>query len=145
MAKAASTTGASKKDATTPSSTTPSPKTTGTDEHPLKDASKARAETEAKRGQRVISDNLRSFADAVDVSAKELSGDKDWMADGVSRVSDMTNRLASDIDQMSPRQIAGRARSMARGNPGAFLLACGAIGFVAARFLRASSDHAENA
>lgn len=93
------------------------------------DARKSAAVTQAQS----VSSAIGQAAEGLDDSAP------DWLKSAFRQGAQQIQRLADSIEQKDSRQLMGEAQNFARNNPGTFLAACAAVGFAAARVLKAGS------
>jgi len=97
--------------------------------HSEVDARKATAVTQAQS----VSSAVRQAADGLDESSP------DWLKSAFRQGAQQIQRLADSVEQKDSRQLMSDAQDFARNNPGTFLAACAAVGFAAARVLKAGS------
>ncbi|MGA9582853.1 MAG: hypothetical protein WBR13_12885 [Allosphingosinicella sp.] len=93
----------------------------------------SRKETAVNQAQSVSS-AVRQAADGLDESAP------DWLKSAFRQGAQQIQRFADTIEQKDSRQMMSEAKDFARNNPGTFLAACAAIGFAAARVLKAGGE-----
>lgn len=93
----------------------------------------ARKETAVNQAQSVSS-AVRQAADGLDESAP------DWLKSAFRQGAQQIQRLADTVEQKDSRQMMSEAKDFARNNPGTFLAACAAVGFAAARVLKAGGE-----
>lgn len=92
----------------------------------------ARKETAVKQAQSVSS-AIGQAADGLDESSP------DWLKSAFRQGAQQIQRFADSIEQKDSRQLMSEAQDFARNNPGTFIAACAAIGFAAARVLKAGA------
>lgn len=110
----------------------------------LRDTAKERALQEADTRKEQATQAAKSTSSALDKAAQELKQDQnapDWLASAFETTASKIKTLASDIEDRSPEQLGRDASRFARQNPTTFLAASAAVGFAAARFLRAGSEY----
>lgn len=95
-----------------------------------------------------VGDPLRQVAGAVD-AAREALGDNGgqapaWVTDGLGQMASQATRLADTLQNSDSRQIAQQVQQFARQSPTLFLAGCAALGFAAARILRAGAQSSED-
>jgi ElaB/YqjD/DUF883 family membrane-anchored ribosome-binding protein len=95
--------------------------------HSEVDARKATAANQAQS----VSSAVRQAADGLDESSP------DWLKSAFRQGAQQIQRLADSVEQKDSRQLMSDAQDFARNNPGTFLAACAAVGFAAARVLKA--------
>lgn len=93
----------------------------------------SRKETAVNQAQSVSS-AVRQAADGLDDSAP------DWLKSAFRQGAQQIQRFADTIEQKDSRQMMTEAKDFARNNPGTFLAACAAVGFAAARVLKAGGE-----
>lgn len=101
-------------------------------------ASRIHSEVDARKGTAVsqaqsVSAAIGQAAEGLDESAP------DWLKSAFRQGAQQVQRLAETIEQKDSRQLLSEAQAFARNNPGTFLAACAAVGFAAARVLKAGS------
>ena len=101
-------------------------------------AGRLHSEVDARKGAAVsqaqsVSSAIGQAADGLDESAP------DWLKSAFRQGAEQIQRLADSIEQKDSRQLMSEAQNFARNNPGTFLAACAAVGFAAARVLKAGS------
>jgi ElaB/YqjD/DUF883 family membrane-anchored ribosome-binding protein len=95
--------------------------------HSEVDARKATAVTQAQS----VSSAVRQAADGLD------EGSPEWLKSAFRQGAQQIQRLADSVERKDSRQLMSDAQDFARNNPGTFLAACAAVGFAAARVLKA--------
>ena len=117
------------------------------DAQKLKNTAQEQGEAKAREGKEQVARSAHSASSAIDAAADKLRDDNDapaWMASAFSSAARQVDDLASRLQDKSPRDIARETNRFGRENPTAFLAASAALGFAAARFLRAGAEyHAE--
>ena len=95
-------------------------------------------ELDARKG--TAAEQARSVSSAIDRAASELDdGNPQWLKSAFQQAAQQVHRLADSLEQKDSRQIVGDIQTMARDNPTAFLAGCAALGFAAARILKAGA------
>lgn len=117
------------------------------DAHDLKETAKEQAAGRARQEKDRIASGARSASSAIQTAADEMRNDgdtPDWLASAFSSAARQVDDVARRVQDKSPRELAGETRRFARDNPTAFLAASAAVGFAAARFLRAGAEEHED-
>lgn len=117
------------------------------DAQKLKNTAQEQGEAKAREGKEQVAKTAHSASSAIDAAADKLRDDDDapaWMASAFSSAARELDDLASRLQDKSPRDIARETNRFGRENPTAFLAASAAIGFAAARFLRAGAEYHED-
>ncbi len=116
------------------------------DAQKLKNTAEEQGEAKAREGKEQVAKTAHSASSAIDAAADKLRSDDDapaWLASAFSSAAREIDDLASRLQDKSPRDIARETNRFGRENPTAFLAASAAIGFAAARFLRAGAEYHE--
>lgn len=101
-------------------------------------ADRLHGEVDARKSAAVS--QAQSVSSAIAQAAEGLDeGSPDWLKSAFRQGAQQIQRLADSIEQKDSRQLMSDAQSFARNNPGTFLAACAAVGFAAARVLKAGS------
>jgi ElaB/YqjD/DUF883 family membrane-anchored ribosome-binding protein len=102
-------------------------------------ASRLHSEVDARKETAV--NQAQSVSAAIGQAAEGLGEDTpDWLKSAFRQGAQQIQRLADTIEQKDSRQLMSDAQSFARNNPGTFLAACAAVGFAAARVLKAGAE-----
>lgn len=102
-------------------------------------ASRLHSEVDARKGNAV--NQAQSVSAAISQAADGLDDSSpDWLKSAFRQGAQQIQRLADGLEQKDSRQLIRDAQDFARNNPGTFLAACAAIGFAAARVLRAGGE-----
>lgn len=109
----------------------------------LKDTmgTRAKQEAENRKGQAVHV--AGSASTALNTAADDLRDNPDvpdWMATALQQAARKIEGLASHIDGRNVDELGQEVAEFGRRNPGTFLAASAAVGFAAARVLRAGAD-----
>ena len=97
------------------------------------------SEVDARKGQAV--DQAKSVSSAIQRAAGELDDSApNWLKSAFQQGAEQVQRFADAIDQKDSRQLVGEVETFARERPGAFLAACAAAGFAAARIFKAGGQ-----
>lgn len=109
----------------------------------LKDtvAERARQEAESRKGE--VVQVAGSASAALQSAAEDLQNNPDapdWMATALQQAARQIDRLAGQVEGRSIEDLGSEVTRFARTNPGTFLAASAAVGFAAARVLRAGVD-----
>lgn len=102
---------------------------------------RARQEAESRKGQAVHI--AGSASSALDTAAQDLKDNPevpDWMASALQQAARKIETLASHVDGRGVDELGREVSQFARRNPGTFLAASAAVGFAAARVMRAGMD-----
>lgn len=120
----------------------------GDDAQRLTHTAAQQAESKAREGQQQATQTARAASSAIQKAADELSQDDQapaWLASAASSAARQVGQFAEQIESTSPREAARWITDFARNSPGSFLTASAAIGFAAARVLRAGADYQHEA
>jgi ElaB/YqjD/DUF883 family membrane-anchored ribosome-binding protein len=102
-------------------------------------ANRLHGEVDARKGAAVS--QAQSVSSAISQAADGLDENSpDWLKSAFRQGAQQIQRLADTLEQKDSRQMMSEAQSFARNNPGTFLAACAAVGFAAARVLKAGSE-----
>lgn len=97
------------------------------------------SELDARKG--TAATQAKSVASSIQRAAGELDeGAPAWLKSTFQQGADQIQRFADALDQKDSRQLMNEVQSFARERPGAFLAACAAAGFAAARIFKAGGD-----
>lgn len=102
---------------------------------------RARQEADLRKGQ--ATQVAGSASSALNSAAEELQQNPeapDWMASALQQAARKIETLSSHVEGRNVEELAGEVSDFARRNPGTFLAASAAVGFIAARVLRAGVD-----
>ena len=106
-------------------------------------ASRLHSEVDARKGTAV--NQAQSVSAAISQAADGLDeASPDWLKSAFRQGAQQIQRLADTLEQKDSRQLMRDAQDFARNNPGTFLAACAAVGFAAARVLKAGSEQQRN-
>jgi hypothetical protein len=104
-----------------------------------KAADRVHSELDARKGEAAT--QAKTVSNAIQRAAGELDdGAPAWLKSAFQQGADQIQRFADSIEQKDSRQLVGDLQSFARERPGAFLAACAAAGFAAARILKAGGE-----
>ena len=104
-----------------------------------KAADRVHSELDARKG--AAATQAKSVSNAIQRAAGELDeGAPTWLKSAFQQGADQIQRFADSIEQKDSRQLMGDVQSFARERPGAFLAACAAAGFAAARIFKAGGE-----
>ncbi len=109
----------------------------------MKDTMQGRAKQEAETRKGQTAHAAQSASSAMNAAADELQGDPDapdWMASALQQAARKVEDMASRVEGRSVDDITRDIAGFARQHPSAFLAASAAVGFAAARVLRAGAD-----
>lgn len=110
----------------------------------LTSAARGKVEEKATAGKETATQAARDTSSALETAVDALreKGDSpEWLTQALDKTARELDRLASSFEGKDMRTITNDVTAFARRSPVAFLAASAAVGFVAARFLRAGSDH----
>lgn len=110
----------------------------------LKDAATHRAEQEIDSGKHKAMSAVQSTASALEKAAGTIRDEDsapEWLSSAMEKSARHISGLAGKIDNQEVADIRHDVADFARQNPGAFLAASAAAGFMAARFLRAGGEY----
>lgn len=97
------------------------------------------SELDARKG--TAANQARSVSSAIDRAAGELDeGAPEWLKSAFQQGATQVRRFADTLEQKDSRQIVGDLQTLARDNPGTFLVGCAALGFAAARIFKAGAS-----
>lgn len=104
-------------------------------------ADRARTELRSQMGaqQQHLAGGLRSLGDELGRMAG-ASEDPGYASDLVSRVGDVTGKVAGWFEDREPGDVLHEVESFARRNPGTFVLLAAGAGLLVGRFLRGAKD-----
>ena len=104
-----------------------------------KAADRVHSELDARKG--TAATQAKSVSSAIQRAAGELDeGAPAWLKSTFQQAADQIQRFAEALEQKDSRQLVGEVQSFARERPGAFLAACAAAGFAAARIFKAGGE-----
>ncbi|CAA9508346.1 MAG: hypothetical protein AVDCRST_MAG44-1220 [uncultured Sphingomonas sp.] len=104
-----------------------------------KAADRVHSELDARKGDAAT--QAKSVSSAIQKAAGELDeGAPAWLKSAFQQGADQIQRFADSIEQKDSRQLMNDVQSFARERPGAFLAACAAAGFAAARIFKAGGE-----
>jgi ElaB/YqjD/DUF883 family membrane-anchored ribosome-binding protein len=102
-------------------------------------ANRLHSEVDARKGAAVS--QAQSVSSAITQTAEGLGEDSpEWLKSALRQGAQQIQRFADTIEQRDSRQMMSEAQNFARNNPGTFLAACAAVGFAAARVLKAGAE-----
>lgn len=106
-------------------------------------ASRLHSEVDARKGAAVS--QAQSVSSAITQTAEGLGeGSPEWLKSALRQGAQQIQRFADTIEQKDSRQMMSEVQNFARNSPGTFLAACGAIGFAAARVLKAGGEQQQS-
>ena len=106
-------------------------------------ANRLHSEVDARKSTAVS--QAHSMSSAIGQAADGLDeSSPDWLKSAFRQGAQQIQRLADTIEQKDSRQLMSEAQDFARNNPGTFLAACAAVGFAAARVLKAGAEQQRN-
>ncbi len=96
---------------------------------------------DARKG--TVAQPLRQVSDAIEAAGEKLTGGETplpaWVNDSLRSVSTGISDFATRIEQSDSKQLLRDVQDFARQQPAVFLAGCAALGFAAARVLRAGA------
>jgi hypothetical protein len=99
------------------------------------------SELDARKG--TAATQARSVSSAIGQAAEGLDdGAPQWLRSAFQQGAQQVQRFADSLEQKDSRQILSDVQDLARNNPGAFIAGCAALGFAAARILKAGAPDA---
>lgn len=108
----------------------------------LKQRIKQDGREKIESGKRAAADQIAEIADAIDVAGSQLDQSQPTLANYATQVANTVGTFATRLREDSVEDIYRDMRQLATRHPGMFLLGSAAIGLVAARFMKASSEEA---
>lgn len=93
-------------------------------------------------GKRAAADQIAEIADAIDLAGSQLDQSQPTLANYATQVANSVGTFATRLREDSIEDIYRDMRQLAQRHPGMFLLGSAALGLVAARFMKASSEEA---
>ena len=93
-------------------------------------------------GKRAAADQIAEIADAIDLAGSQLDQSQPTLANYATQLANGVGTFATRLREDSIEDLYRDMRQLATRHPGMFLLGSAAIGLVAARFMKASSDEA---
>lgn len=101
-------------------------------------ADRIHSELDARKG--TAATQARSLSSAVGQAADGLDdGAPQWLRAAFQQGAQYAQRFADSLEQKDSRQVMSDIQDIARNNPGAFIAGCAALGFAAARILKAGA------
>lgn len=110
----------------------------------LKHTAIDQAESTAREGQQQATQAAHAASSAIQKAADELQQDDkapEWLASAASSAARQVGDFAQQLENTNPREVVRWTTDFARTNPTSFLTVSAALGFAAARFLRAGADY----
>jgi hypothetical protein len=102
------------------------------------------SELDARKG--TAANQVRSLSSAIGQTAGQLDdGAPQWLKSAFQQGAQQAQRFADTLEQKDSRAILNDIQTMARNNPGTFLAGCAAIGFAAARIMKAGGSQSSPA
>lgn len=95
-----------------------------------------------ENGKRAAADQIAEIADAIDLAGAQLDQSQPTLANYATQVANSVGTFATRLREDSIEDIYQDVRQLAQRHPGMFLLGSAALGLVAARFMKASSEEA---
>ena len=97
-------------------------------------------EADTRKG--AAAEQARSASSAIQRVVGELDeGAPAWLKATFQQSADQIQKFADALEQKDSRQLLNEVQTFARERPGAFLGACAAAGFAAARIFKAGADN----
>lgn len=91
-------------------------------------------------GKRAAADQIADIADAIDLAGAQLDQSQPTLANYATRLASGVGTLATRLREDSIEDLYRDVRDLATRHPAMFLLGSAAVGLVAARFMKASSE-----
>jgi hypothetical protein len=111
------------------------------DAQKLQGAATDRLQAEAEAQKDEASKQVRNLSSALGAAAQSVDvGASQWMKSALQEGAQALDRFSRSVEQQDTSQLLGRVQRIARDNPATFLAGCAALGFAAARVLRAGAD-----
>ena len=102
-------------------------------------SNRVHSELDSRKG--AAAEQAKSVSSAFQRAAGELDdGAPQWLKSAFQQGAQHVRRFADTLEQKDSRAILNDIQAMARNNPGAFLAGCAAVGFAAARVLKAGAS-----
>lgn len=93
-------------------------------------------------GKRAAADQIAEIADAIDLAGSQLDQSQPTLANYATQLANSVGTIATRLREDSIEDLYRDVRQLATRHPGMFLLGSAAVGLVAARFMKASSEQA---
>lgn len=101
-------------------------------------SNRVHSELDARKG--AAAEQAKSVSSAFQRAAGELDdGSPQWLKSAFQQGAQQVRRFADTLEQKDSRAIMNDIKTMARDNPGTFLVGCAALGFAAARVFKAGA------
>lgn len=102
-------------------------------------ANRLHSEVDARKSS--AASQAKSVSTAIQRTVSEMNDDAPrWLKSAFQQGAEQIQRFADAIDQTNSRQLVSETQDFARRSPGAFLAACTAAGFAAARIFKAGAE-----
>lgn len=105
-----------------------------------REAARQEANTQFGKGKEVADEQLDTLSSTIDEAASRLDEDGHPLASYAAELSAQLGQLSTTIQSSSLDDVARSTHRLARDNPGLFMLGSVALGFAAARFIKASDE-----
>ena len=92
-------------------------------------------------GKRRAADQIAEIADAIDAAGSQLDASQPTLAGYASRLAESIGTLSNRLRDESIEELYRDALQLAARNPALFLIGGAALGFAAARFMKASEAY----
>lgn len=111
----------------------------------LTGSAKQRIHNEVDARRSGAATQVKSLSSALDAAAGELSDGSGWLRSAFQSGARTLQQFADTVEHKDSRQLTREVEQLARDHPGAFLTACAAAGFAAARVMKAGMDEGPDA
>ena len=102
-------------------------------------ANRIHSEIDSRKGS--AANQAKSVSSAIDRAAGELGADApQWITSAFQQGAEQVRKFADTLERKDSREMIRDVQNLARDNPGTFLLSCAALGFAAARVVKAGGQ-----
>ena len=110
------------------------------DARQLSTSASNRIHSEIDARKSIAAEQAQSVSSAIQRASSELDDEApQWLKSAFQQGAQQVQRLADSLEQKDSRQIMSEIQTMARNNPATFLFGCAALGFAAARIIKAGA------
>jgi hypothetical protein len=106
----------------------------------ITDTAKQRLQSEVDSRKGTAAQQAKSVSSALESAADQLNDSPAWLRSTFQQGAQTLQRFADQIEQKDTRELTRDVQQLARQNPGTFLAGCAALGFAAARVLKAGAE-----
>jgi hypothetical protein len=106
----------------------------------ITDTAKQRLQSEVDSRKSTAATQAKSVSSALESAADQLNDSPAWLRSAFQQGAQTLQRFADQVEQKDSRELTRDVQQLARQNPGTFLAGCAAIGFAAARVLKAGAE-----